>query len=32
MAGVDERVRRLTNFNMFKSEVKPVLCLRYFDN
>ena len=25
MARVDERVRRLTNFNMFKSEIKPEL-------
>ena len=32
MAGVGERVRRLTNFNMFKSEIKPVIPLRYFDN
>ena len=29
---VDERVRRLTDFNMFKSEIKTLLFLRYFDN
>jgi len=28
---LDESVRCLTNFNMFKSEVKTVLFLRYFD-
>ena len=28
----DERVRRLTDFNMFKSEIKTLLFLRYFDN
>ena len=32
MVGVDERVIRLTNFNMFKCEIKPVLFLLYFDN
>ena len=29
---LDERVRRLTEFNMFKSEIKMLLFLRYFDN
>ena len=29
---LDERVRRLTDFNMFKSEIKTFLFLRYFDN
>ena len=29
---LDERVRQLTNFNMFKSEIKTLLFLRYFDN
>ena len=29
---MDERVRRLTDFNMFKSEIKTLLFLRYFDN
>ena len=29
---LDERVRRLTDFMMFKSEIKTVLFLRYFDN
>ena len=29
---LDERVRRLTEFNMFKSEIKTLLFLRYFDN
>ena len=29
---LDERVRRLTDFNMFKSEIKTLLFLRYFDN
>ena len=29
---LDERVRRLTDFNMFKSEIKTLLSLRYFDN
>ena len=28
---LDERVRRLSNFNMFKSEIKTVLFLRYFN-
>ena len=28
---LDERVRRLTDFNMFKSEIKTLLFLRYFD-
>ena len=28
----DERIRRLTDFNMFKSEIKTLLFLRYFDN
>ena len=28
----DERVRRLTKFNMFKSEIKTLLFLHYFDN
>ena len=32
MVGLDERVRRLTNFNMYKFEIKPVLFSRYFDN
>ena len=29
---LDERVRRLTDFNMLKSEIKTVLFLRYVDN
>ena len=29
---LDERVIRLTDFNMFKSEIKTLLFLRYFDN
>ena len=29
---LDERLRRLTDFNMFKSEITTVLFLRYFDN
>ena len=29
---LDERVRRLTDFYMFKSEIKTLLFLRYFDN
>ena len=29
---LDERVRRLTDFNMFKYEIKTLLFLRYFDN
>ena len=29
---LDEHVRRLTDFNMFKSEIKTVLFLRCFDN
>ena len=29
---LDKRIRRLTNFNMFKSEIKMLLFLRYFDN
>ena len=29
---LDVRVRRLTDFNMFKSEIKTLLFLRYFDN
>ena len=29
---LDERVRRLTDFNMFKSEIKTLLFFRYFDN
>ena len=29
---LDERVRRLSNFNMFKSEIKTVLFLRYFNS
>ena len=29
---LDERVRRLTNFNMFNSEIETVLFLRYFNN
>ena len=29
---LDEHVRRLTDFNMFKSEIKTLLFLRYFDN
>ena len=29
---LDDRVRRLTDFNMFKSEIKTLLFLRYFDN
>ena len=29
---LDERVRRLTDFNMFKSEIKTPLFLRYYDN
>ena len=28
---LDERVRRLINFNMFNSDIKTVLFLRYFD-
>ena len=32
MGGVDERARRLTNFNMYKSKIKPVLFLIYFDD
>ena len=31
-APYDERVRRLTDFNMFKSEIKTLLFLRYFDH
>ena len=30
--GLNERVRRLTDFNMFKSVIKTLLFLRYFDN
>ena len=29
---LDKRVRRLSNFNLFKSEIKTVLFLRYFNN
>ena len=29
---LDEHVRRLTDFNMFKSEIKTLLFLRYSDN
>ena len=29
---LDGRVRRLTDFNMFKSEIQTLLFLRYFDN
>ena len=29
---LDERVRRLSNFNLFKSEIKTVLFLRYFNS
>ena len=29
---LDERIRRLTDFSMFKSEIKTLLFLRYFDN
>ena len=29
---LDERVRRLSNLNMFKSEIKTVLFLRYFNS
>ena len=29
---LNERVRRLTDFNMFRSEIKTLLFLRYFDN
>ena len=29
---LDERVRRLSNFNMFKSKIKTVLFLRYFNS
>ena len=29
---LDERLRRLTDCNMFKSEIKTLLFLRYFDN
>ena len=29
---LDERVRRLTDFNMFKSEIKTLLFVCYFDN
>ena len=29
---LDERVRRLSNFNMFKSEIKTVLFIRYFNS
>ena len=29
---LDERVRRLTDFNMFKSEIKTLLFLHYLDN
>ena len=29
---LDERVRRLSNFDMFKSEIKTVLFLRYFNS
>ena len=29
---LDERVRRLTDFNMFTFEIKIVLFLRYFEN
>ena len=29
---LDKRVRRLSNFNMFKSEIKTVLFLRYFNS
>ena len=29
---LDECVRWLTDFNMFKSEIKTLLFLRYFDN
>ena len=29
---LDERVRRLTDFNMFNSEIKTLLFIRYFDN
>ena len=29
---LDEPVRRLTDFNMFNSEIKTVLFVRYFDN
>ena len=29
---LDERVRRLTDFNMFKSEIKTLLFLRYLDH
>ena len=29
---LDELVRRLSNFNMFKSEIKTVLFLRYFNS
>ena len=32
MAGVDVRVTRLINLNMFKTEIKPALFSRYFDN
>ena len=32
MAGVDEHVKRLTNFNMFNTEIKPVSFIHYFDN
>ena len=28
---IDERVRRLSNFNLLKSEIKTVLFLRYFN-
>ena len=29
---LDERVRRLSNFNLFKSEIKTMLFLRYFNS
>ena len=29
---LDERVKRLTDFNMFKSEIKTLVFLRYFYN
>ena len=29
---LDERVRRLSNFNLFKSEIKTVLFQRYFNS
>ena len=29
---LDERVRRLSNFNLFKSEIKTVIFLRYYNS